>query len=143
MSSAKRVDPFPCSSSLPWAPFDPPVPLPNGDVIDDVVVIGTDAPLGQYGSHMLEVGQSIVERRVGGEVGGARIRCTVGTEGLQRLEQVSPDLIAAALAAGDLSPDLSASWGPGCHVIEVEYCDSVRLTVIMLDPHDRERVAIA
>jgi len=74
---------------LPWAPFDPPVPLPNGDVIDDVVVIGTDVPLGRYGSHMLEVGQSIVERRDGGEVGVARIRCTVGTEGLQRLEQVS------------------------------------------------------
>jgi len=68
--------PFMAGSSLPWAPFDPPVPLPNGDVIDDVVVIGTDAPLGRYGSHMLEVGQSIEERRDGGEVGVARIRCT-------------------------------------------------------------------
>src|SRR5205823_2762755 len=60
--------PFMAGSSLPYAKYEPAVPLPRGRRLDHAIAVGYGG-VESYGFHALETAQFMIERREGGETG--------------------------------------------------------------------------
>lgn len=104
--TAQRLHiPFMAGSSVPLAERRPPLELPAGAKLVDAVSIHGGPPE-RYGFHALEVLQSFVEARAGGETGIAKVQFLEG------------DALWKAADAGLWSPQLAelamaAEVGPG------------------------------
>lgn len=139
--------PLLAGSSVPLAQRIPPLDLPAGAHIEEAVSIHGGG-LEVYDFHALEVLQSLLESRHGGETGVARVELLHG----EKLEQAraagrwSPPLLDAAMAAEKAMqvsrqprPDSGAvavraareapSGLQGPHAISIEYRDGTRATV--------------
>lgn len=78
--TAKQLGiPFMAGSSVPLATRRPALELPPGQVIDEAVAIH-GGPLESYGFHGLELLQSMIESRKGGETGIASVEFLEGEE---------------------------------------------------------------
>jgi hypothetical protein len=140
--------PLCAGSSVPLAQRKPMFNLPSGaDIVEAVSIHG--GGLESYDFHALEVLQSIVESRRGGETGIAKIELLYG-ESLQRAKAAgrwSQQLVDAAMAA---ERTMAARRQPrpstgvfqskprqvppprpdGPHAIAIEYLDGTRATVL-------------
>jgi hypothetical protein len=106
--------PFMAGSSMPVTPRCPPVQVPLGAAVEEIVVVAYGG-LESYGFHALEVGQCLAERRGAGgrpgtepgETGVAAVQCLTGAafwEALRAGHLWSPDLQDAALATIEHEP---------------------------------------
>ncbi|HUG69955.1 MAG TPA: hypothetical protein VMM76_19550 [Pirellulaceae bacterium] len=145
--------PLMAGSSVPLAQRMPPLQLPPGGVIEEAVSIHGGG-LESYDFHGLEVLQSIVESRPGGETGIARVQLLIGEEFEQARAQGrwSSDLVESAMQAEErmnvkrqVKPTLGVFAAPtaqpatqqrsrptGPHAIEVVYKDGLKATVLKL-----------
>jgi hypothetical protein len=92
--------PLMAGSSVPLAQRVPPVELPAGAVVEEVVSIHGGG-MESYDFHALELLQSLIEARRGGETGVSRVELLAG-EQLQQAAAVgrwSQQLVALAMAA--------------------------------------------
>jgi hypothetical protein len=130
--------PLMAGSSVPLAQRRPPMEFPSGAKIDEAVSI-QGGGVESYDFHCLEVLQSQVEARQGGETGVAKVQF-LDTPAMWKAAAEgfwSPDLAAAAMAA-EVGPDdpmtkYLASGGkdtgaeaPPTHAIAVHYKDGLR-----------------
>ena len=126
--------PLLAGSSVPLAQRRPPLELPEGAKITEAVSIHGGPPEG-YGFHALEVLQSFVEFRGGGETGISRVEYWEGDALWRAADEGkwSPALADAAMAA-ELGPgqpplaELAAQLGVArqSHGIRVHYRDGLR-----------------
>ncbi len=130
--------PLMAGSSVPLAQRRPPLELPEGAKLDEAVSI-QGGGIESYDFHCLEVLQSQVEARRGGETGVAQVQF-LDTPALWKAAAEgfwSPDLAAAAMAAevgtDDPMTKYLASGGkdvgsgaPPTHAIAVHYQDGLR-----------------
>lgn len=131
--------PFLAGSSVPLAERRPPLELPPGAVVREAVSIH-GGPLESYDFHGLEILQSIVEARKGGETGIRRVRF-LDQPGLWQAAEAgdwSPSLADAALAA-ELGPDTpplreviekKRLGAEPAHGILMEYADGLKAIVL-------------
>lgn len=123
-------------SSVPLAQRVPEFELPPGADIDEAVSVH-GGPLESYDFHALEVLQSIVESRQGGESGVSRVQLLSGDELLKAAEQGrwSYDLFQSAMRAeADYRDDTPAGEQPANlkpgHGILLEYNDGFRAAAV-------------
>ena len=126
--------PFWAGSAMPVVWRSPNWEHPQGEPIDEALVIGFHM-LERYGFHALELLQSHIERRQGGETGVRSVQCLSGDAVWRAADEGrwSKDLANAALAAikdgpGRLEPE--AIDDP--HVFLVEYDDGLKAAALML-----------
>ncbi|MCH2398012.1 MAG: hypothetical protein MK364_02800, partial [Pirellulales bacterium] len=126
--------PFWAGSAMPVVWRSPNWEHPQGEPIDEALVIGFHM-LERYGFHALELLQSHVERRQGGETGVRSVQCLSGDAVWRAADEGrwSKDLANAALAPikdgpGRLEPE--AIDDP--HVFLVEYDDGLKAAALML-----------
>ncbi len=127
--------PLMAGSSVPLAERRPPLELPPGCVVEAAVSIHGGG-VESYDFHCLEVLQSLVESRRGGETGVREVQFLEGPALWQAADQGlwSVQLAEAAMAAelgGGLPPlrELAAServGGSPPHGVLVTYCDGLR-----------------
>lgn len=130
--------PFMAGSSLPVTWRRPPLELPLGCVITEVVQIGY-GPLEGYGFHALESLQCMVERRQGGETGVRWVQCLQGEEMWKALDEGrwSKPLLEAGLklvpahAPGEYRAPTLKSKDAAIYLIE--YRDGLKAAVAMLN----------
>jgi len=163
--------PFMAGSSMPVTPRIPPVQVPYGAEIEEVVVVAHGG-LESYGFHALEMAQCLAERRRGHETGVARVQCLTGEafwRALQETDGWSRDLEDAALAAAEHAAGAvrehyreryagqfaaAADAGSGGvrgagrggslnepAIYRLEYRDGLRVTVLMLNGYVTQRAA--
>lgn len=133
--------PFMAGSSVPLAERQPPIELPDQAVIEEAVSIHGGG-LESYDFHALEVLQSVVEARKGGETGVREVQLLEGDEVWKAAEagRFSLPLAEAALRAaerrdvGDLRSFVEPSTGKvvPVHAILIQYKDGLRATVLKL-----------
>jgi hypothetical protein len=122
--TARRLDiPFMAGSSVPLAQRRPALELPEGFAVRSAVSIH-GGPMEAYDFHGLEVLQSMIEARRGGETGVAEVRFLTGDALWQAADAGlwSPALADAAMAA---------ELGPGKPTIR---------ELVKTRPFDRDRV---
>lgn len=97
--------PFMAGSSVPLAQRRPPLELPAGAKLRDAVSIHS-GPLEAYGIHALEIMQSMVESRAGGETGVKSVQYLAGPALWKAAKNGlwSPESAAAAMTA-ELGPN--------------------------------------
>jgi hypothetical protein len=124
--------PWMAGSSLPYAPFQPAVPLPHGQPIDPLVAFGYGG-LESYGFHAIETGQFVVEQRAGGEVGVRSVQCLSGKAVWEAHAAGRwPQAIATtALAAVQAPKGRPQDYTDHVYAFEIEYRDGQRMTVLM------------
>lgn len=133
--------PFMAGSSVPLAQRRPPLEIPNGSVIEEAVSIHS-GPVESYDFHALEVLQSLVEARCGGETGVREIQWLEGDAVWQAAAEGrwSYSLAAAAMRAdtghdvGKLEDFIEPADGlkHPVHAILIKYCDGLRATVLRI-----------
>lgn len=126
--------PFWAASALPVVWRKPNWEHPQGETIDGALVIGFHM-VERYGYHALEVLQSQVERRRGGETGVRSVQCLSGDEVWQAAKngRWSIDLANVALGRIEGGPRiLEPEKVSDPHVFLVEYVDGLQATVLML-----------
>lgn len=138
--------PFMAGSSLPLSYRSPDFSLPMGSEVEEAVGIGYSG-LDIYGIHALELFQSIIERRRGGEAGVRSVRCLRGEAMAKALGDglISPDVLNAALRAtrAPENADLAAeSRAEDAALFLFEYRDGFAGRVLML-PTLAKRCGIA
>ncbi len=145
--------PLLAGSSVPLAQRIPPLQLPTGAEIEEAVAIHGGG-LESYDFHGLEVLQSIVESRRGGETGISQVELLIG-EGFERARDQgrwSQDLVDSAMAA-ERKMNLKRQPRPrvgvfsanrktptkkrpprptGPHAIAITYKDGVKATVLKI-----------
>ncbi|MCL6501472.1 MAG: hypothetical protein K6T86_02225 [Pirellulales bacterium] len=136
--------PFMAGSSVPLAERQPPLELEAGWRVAEAVSIH-GGPLEIYDFHALEVAQSLVESRAGGETGVRRVSWFEGDALWQALQAGTlPEALLLTAFAPELRDDLptpslravaemlteneSADQAP--HAILVEYLDGLKVTVL-------------
>ena len=130
---AKKI-PLWAGSALPVVWRNPNWEHPLGQPVDRALVIGFHM-VERYGFHALEVLQSNVERRRGGETGVRSVQCLSGDEVWRTGEegQWSIPLANEALSRIEDGPgqlDPNQVYDP--HVFLVEYVDGLEAAVLML-----------
>ena len=126
--------PFWAGSAMPVVWRRPNWEHPQGEPIDDALVIGFHM-LERYGFHALELLQSHVERRRGGETGVRSVQCLSGDAVWRAADEGrwSRDLANAALAAIEDGPGpLEPKAIDDPHVFLVEYEDGLKAAALML-----------
>jgi len=143
--------PLMAGSSVPLAQRIPPLQLPPGAMIEEAVSIHGGG-LESYDFHGLEVLQSIVESREGGETGISRVQLFFGEKFEQARAQGrwSKDLVDRAMQAEEQMPvtrqakpttgvfaapppqvaSVKSPRPTGPHAIEVIYKDGLKATVL-------------
>lgn len=138
-TSRKLGIPLMAGSSVPLAQRRPPLDIAPNSVIEEAIAIH-GGPVEIYDFHGLEVLQSIVEARKGGEVGISNIEFVTG-DALWRAAKAarwSPALAEAALKIefGNKVPDLAKPFPTEkpepAHAILVTYKDGFRGTVLKI-----------
>lgn len=130
--------PMMAGSSLPVLWRYPPTDVPRGAKLKQLVAVSYHT-LDAYGFHAVEMVQSLVERRAGGETGVARVRCLSGpavwaaeAEGVydrKLLDAALSRLAVRPIPAGKRVEDLVKS--PVLFVID--YKDGLRACIFTLD----------
>lgn len=138
--TAKRLKiPMSAGSSLPGLWRDPPVDLRRDEAIEEIVAISYHT-LDAYGFHALEMLQSIVERRKGGESGIRAVQCLTG-EAVWADGLYDRKLFAAAFArqkgAGEFDEKAKRSVKEPI-LFRIEYADGLRASVLTLNHAVRE-----
>lgn len=133
--TAQRLGiPLMAGSSVPLAQRRPPLELPEGAKIAEAVSIHGGPPEG-YGFHALEVLQSLVEARAGGETGVSRVEYFEGDALWQAADEskwwapLADAAMAAELSAGQPPiAELAKKLGveKQSHGILVDYRDGLR-----------------
>ncbi|HEV2121411.1 MAG TPA: hypothetical protein VGW38_01380 [Chloroflexota bacterium] len=163
-TAEKMGIPFMAGSSMPVTPRVPPMQVPYGAEVEEIVVVAHGG-LESYGFHALEIGQCLAERRQGHETGVSRVQCLTGDafwQALQESDGWSRDLEEAALdvsahTAGsvrdhyasrfpaDKSPNSASARRGGESsepaILRVEHHDGLRVTVLMLNGYVTQRGA--
>jgi len=126
--------PLMAGSSVPGSWRFPPVDVPRGGALEEVVVL-TYGSTDHYGFHALECLQAVVEQRRGGETGIRAVRSVQGDAVWRELDRgaMSRDLAEAALrtvadpalALGDLPKRV-----PKPILWQVEYADGLKASVL-------------
>jgi hypothetical protein len=133
--------PFLAGSSLSHCPLDPPIRLAREPDIAEVVSVFFDSTE-HYGFHSLEVIQSLIEKRRGGEIGIRAVSAFQGENIWRALDSGawSADLMHAALGTarsfqpGDCRDNCRKSDRPPVAFC-VEHADGLRATHLMLHGH--------
>jgi hypothetical protein len=133
--------PFMAGSSVPLAERRPPLELPKDAVIEEAVAIHSGG-LESYDFHAIEVLQSMVEARRGGETGVSEIQLLEGDAVWQAAEagRWSYDLAARAMrvqAGKDVGKlqdfvELVDGKQPPVHAILIQYRDGLRGTILRI-----------
>ncbi len=133
--------PFMAGSSVPLAQRRPPLELPGQLRIEEAISIHSGG-LESYDFHALEVLQSLVEARSGGETGVSEVQLLEGDAVWQAAEQGrwSYSLAEAAMRAGagkDVGKlqdfvELVDGKQPPVHAILIKYRDGLRATVLRI-----------
>ncbi|MDA0660846.1 MAG: hypothetical protein O2931_04365 [Planctomycetota bacterium] len=121
-------------SSLPVVWRSPNWEHPAETPISEALVLGMHM-VERYGFHALEILQSQVERRTGGESGVRSVQCLSGDAVWQAGQEGrwSETLANAALHSIQDGPQhLDPSQIDDPHVFLIEYCDGLRAAVLML-----------
>jgi hypothetical protein len=94
--------PLMAGSSVPLAQRVPPLEIPAGAAVEDAVAIHGGG-IESYDFHALEVLQSMIEARRGGETGVSRVELLTGDafKQAQTADRWSQDLVEQAMAAED------------------------------------------
>lgn len=123
--------PFMAGSSLPLSFRMPPVDVPLGATVEEIVVVAHGG-IESYGFHALEIGQCLAERRAGYETGVVAVQCLTG-EGFRKASEKgdrwSKELERAAVA---VQPHKEGAPPKEPAAFVVEYVDGLRVTVLML-----------
>ena len=126
--------PLMAGSSLPLTFRQPDVSIPMNCEIKSAVGIGYSG-LDIYGIHTLEIFQSFVERRRGGELGVEWVQCLTGDAIWQAVDNGSVDA-KAFLAALDAVPhgtgDVREATDDGTALFQIQYKDGLLGNVFML-----------
>lgn len=124
--------PWMAGSSLPFAKFEPLVPLPHGQKLDHIVAVGY-GPLESYGFHSLETGQRVAECRAGGETGVRSVQVLSGRDvwDAQNAGRWPRDIAEAAFASVKKPNGKPQDHASDVHAFDIEYRDGQRMTVIM------------
>lgn len=125
--------PFMAGSSMTVGFREPDTTLPPGSELEAVIGIGYSG-LDIYGSHALELLQSLVERRRGAEQGVAWVQCLQG-EALWRLfesGELRRDLLDAALAITPHTAGADVRRTQGATLFRFQYRDGLPAAVVML-----------
>lgn len=135
--------PFMAGSSMPVGFREPNWTLPLGSELEAVLGIGYSG-LDIYGSHALELLQSLVERRRGAEQGVAWVECLQGAALWQTFEtgELRRDLLDAALAITPHRRDTEIRGCAGATLFRFQYRDGLPAAVVML-PGFAEGTAVA
>jgi hypothetical protein len=135
--------PFMAGSSVPLAQRRPPLEIPDKVVIEEALSIHS-GPLEVYDFHALEVLQSMVESRRGGETGVSEIQLVEGDDVWKAAAEGrwSYALAEAAMRAetgkdvGRLEQFVEPSDGLGrqkpVHAILIKYRDGMRATILRI-----------
>jgi hypothetical protein len=133
--------PFMAGSSVPLAQRRPVLELPKHAVLEEAVSIHSGG-LESYDFHALEVLQSMVESRQGGESGVSEIQLLEGEDVWKAAEEGrwSYSLASAAMQAaegkdvGSLRDFVEPANGTkqGVHAILIKYTDGLRATVLRI-----------
>lgn len=131
--------PFMAGSSLPYAKFEPMLPLPRGKHLDHVVAVGYSG-LESYGFHALETGQFVIEQRAGGEVGIKSVQCLSGREVWEAhaAGRWPQDIAAAALGSVHSPKGRPQDYTDRVYAFDLEYRDGQRMTVLMVNGYCTE-----
>ena len=137
--------PMLAGSSVPLGERRPMIDVPPGSKITEAVVVHGGG-LESYDFHGLEVLQSLVEGRAGGETGISQVQLLSGEEYVKayRTGLFSRELLEAALAAeqsigvqrqkrprvGGKPLPISDAANPGNHVLLVTYRDGLKAAVV-------------
>jgi hypothetical protein len=129
--------PYMAGSSLPFSPRIPPVELPLGSAVEEIVVVAQGG-IESYGFHALELAQCLAERREGFETGVASVQCLTGEafdQARARGDRWSTELERAAV---EVQPhdEAVAPRDPAAFV--VEYRDGLRVTILMLSGYVKQ-----
>ena len=106
----------------------------KGTPIDEAIVIGMHM-IERYGFHALEILQSQVERRTGGETGVLSVQCFSGPAVWQSAVEGKWSLLLANAALQSIQDGpkiLDPAQINDPHVFLIEYCDGLKGTVLML-----------
>jgi len=137
---------IPClaGTSLTHCHLDPPLEWSDGGEIEEAVSVFC-GPVESYGYHSIELAQSIIERRRGGETGMRSVRAFRGESVWRALDAGawSAELMQAAIAAGrepapgDYHANCRANPDP-----PVAFCfeheDGLRVTHVLMAGHVRD-----
>ena len=136
--------PFLAGSSVPLAQRKPPLELPAGKVIEEAISIH-GGPVESYDFHGLELLQSMVESRRGGESGVSRVQFFDARQVKENVTKGywSQELVNRAMKAelGYVPQDLAHIKGEEViepHAIQVTYKDGWKATVLRVG-HDSTR----
>lgn len=131
--------PWMAGSSLPYAKYEPFVPLPHGKKLDPLIAVGYGG-LESYGFHALETGQHIAECRAGGEVGVKSMQVLSGQTvwDAHNAGRWPKEIAEAALAAVKQPNRKPQDFTNDVHAFDIEYRDGQRMTVLMANGYCQE-----
>lgn len=143
---ARELDvPFMAGSSLPFSWRDPMLEHPIDANIAEAVAVGYGS-LDSYGFHVLEILQSMMERRKGGESGVASVQCLNGPEVYEAARQgkFSMELAEAAFATIESKKsDSMEESDKNPTAVLITYNDGTKGTILMAGRYIGEHWAYA
>ncbi len=131
--------PWMAGSSLPFAKFEPFVPLPHGKHLDHIIGVGY-ADLESYGFHALETSQRIAECRAGGETGVKSVQVLSGQAvwDAHNAGHWPREIADAALASLKHSKGKPQDYTKKVYAFDVEYLDGQRVTTLLPNGYSEE-----